>query len=350
MNRIELPPGPHNDDPNVIRFAASAFKPLGPNQPRLHHFIPKSFLKHFADDEKRVDDKRIVTIRLDEPDKPRTGTVRTTAAIKDFYTSNLKLLGDSVAFEVLLGDVDGAGVDPIKRLIAGYFMPPTTADREHLATWLAFLYVRGPHPRRQMEAINDLAFQQALTARTKEAKDLRRSAHGLKIKVVRHHNDYLAQMAELARAIHDLLIDRRFTVLQFPSDGLILSDHPITLDNREQTALRGIGVANADEIWLPLNRRTALLLHSYEEIPEQAMLSPFTIEDMNRRTIRQSFDEIYCHPDDVSNATAALITAELNQPLLMTDTRNASTDVDGVNTPPRRKRPNRYRFSDDPRR
>jgi hypothetical protein len=49
------------------RLVEEACKPLGPKDPRRHHFIPQFFLRRFA-----TDDGRIAVVSLDDPSKHTT--------------------------------------------------------------------------------------------------------------------------------------------------------------------------------------------------------------------------------------------------------------------------------------
>lgn len=101
---------------------------------------------------------------------------------------------------------------------------------------------------------------------------------------------------------------------------------------------------------MPLDRSTALILHSEELVGEIVIKAPaeHSVDDFNQVVISQASREVYCHPDDVWRLRR-LDLPDPDRPLVTVsggDWVKATTD--GVNAPPARKNHLRYRREDAP--
>jgi hypothetical protein len=74
----------------------------------------------------------------------------------------------------------------------------------------------------------------------------------------------------------------------------------------------GVGVATADEIWFPLDRGNALILHSNQLVGEKVTDSPstYTADQFNQEVISSSYQEIYCNEADLPQVAALLPRAD----------------------------------------
>lgn len=107
--------------------------------------------------------------------------------------------------------------------------------------WLGLLYVRGPNPRRMIEALGDLTikpelYYQFLFSNTKQdtpadtAIDLADVRKWLDdVDFIRHQNDYIRVMADLWPRIARVLQVRRWTLIKYLEPGILLPDNPIVL-------------------------------------------------------------------------------------------------------------------------
>ena len=129
----------------------------------------------------------------------------------------------------------------------------------------------------------------------------------------------------------------------------MLSDRPVLLYQKPENWMPdvGVGFATADQVWLPLNRQTLLILHNDAVVGDRVFDAPpgFSVDECNQTLIRQTAAEIYCHPDDLRRLEQ-LDLPPADRPLWSVmggDWMKGGTD--GVNKPPTRKRHRRFRRS-----
>lgn len=328
-------------------FARSVVRPIAPGDPRRHHYVPQFLLRRFANSR-----NLIATISVDDPSRPRITSVGNTAAITDFYSTISDEVGANVSVERLLAEVDGNASAVIEKLTSNAPLPVTDRERDALTLFLAFQKVRGPGHRRSFEALADWAMKAQLTMNEN------RTAHGGKpedeftryddVEFAEHQNEAIRSMLATVTPIAESLRQRLITIVRFGQPGVVLTDEPLVLYQRPgpQSGLMGVGVATADEIWLPLDRSTALVLHSDAGVGERVLHfqgQPAVLHDFNQMVISSSFNEIYAHPDDVVGVQS-LVLPERNRPLI---TVSGASDwvrgrTDGVNDVAERRNPRRF--------
>jgi hypothetical protein len=130
-----------------------ARQPFAKGDPVAQHYIPQFFQERFADDR-----GELLVVSIDGRDRRRRH-VKVNAVVNHLYTYVDEDVGETVAVEKILAQLDGDAVQPIKRLAGGFFFPPPPPDRGTLALWFAFLHVRDPFTRRKMEALADHGFR-----------------------------------------------------------------------------------------------------------------------------------------------------------------------------------------------
>jgi hypothetical protein len=154
-------------------------------------------------------------------------------------------------------------------------------------------------------------------------------------------------MLNSALRIAELLFARHIAICRVTDGGLLISDRPLTLYQSpgDSSPLRGVGFGTADEIWIPLNRRTIAMMHSHDQIGDRILNKDDapTAAELNAVMVANTFQELYCHPDDVADVLRLQLPGA-GRPLMAVhggDFIKGSTD--GVNRPPERQRPYRYR-------
>lgn len=362
---IRRPPLSAEEEAQARKFLAPMRTPLAPGDPRRHHFIPQSFLKRFADE-----NDQLAVLRLDDNESYDVTSITNVAVMKDLYTIIDEEIGETVMVERLLAHVDGKAKAAIDRLILGVFFPPSPPDRMSLAEWIALLAVRDPHSRRSNEALADHAFKLDLslvhdesTARARLRENMGREPTDTEVEemldavsdldsfeITPHQNDLVQLMLDAATQIMPCLFGRYTSVVRFDRNGLVLSDRPVVPYQKPVKRMPGFGVGfgNADEIWLPLDRRTLLILHSDPVVVDRILDAPpnFSIDVCNQQLIQQTTAEIYCHPDDLRRLEQ-LDLPDPDRPLFtVTGADWMRGGTDGVNQPATRKRHRRYRRID----
>ncbi len=154
-------------------------------------------------------------------------------------------------------------------------------------------------------------------------------------------------MLQLGLGATPFLLGRRWAVLKFPEPGLLLTDRPLIMyqNPENRSPVSGVGIATADELWVPLDRSTALILHNEELIGERIIYATpdYGIDDFNQALVSQAAREIYCHPDDLSRLGSLDLPAP-DRPLMNISGGSwIKAMADGVNAPPKRKGHRRYR-------
>lgn len=355
---VTPPPGiPPEYEQAVVEFVAKARSPLAAGDPRRHHFIPKFFLRRFADER---DQLNVVSL-AEGAGNPRPTAVTNIAVTRDFYTTVDEDIGETVVVERILALADAEASGALASLADGV-TPLTPKDRADLAVWLGLLQVRDPFSRRRNEALADQLFkmqmsidrnehEQATEPRAEvEDPDLPPMPLGPEdldsFEISPHQNQMIAAMLEIGMELGAFFATRFFTCLRFAEPGLVLTDRPLYLYRKPEhhNPYLGVGPVTADEVWLPIDRRTLLILHGDEVIGDGMRNAPadLSIDQMNQALVSSTYLELYCHPDDLGRLEG-LELPDPNRPLMEMSGGWLETDSDGVNSPPRRKRPRRYR-------
>lgn len=234
------------------------------------------------------------------------------------------------------------------------------------------LHVRTPAQRWHMEAMADQAIKLQLSlvqdeasahrfleewrddrATDAEARDLLRSLGDLDdLELVPHQNDLVRQMLDMGIRISTLLLARYWAVVKYPptGPGLALSDSPFRLVRYAENhhPMMGVGIGTADEILMPVDRHTMLILHSTPEVGERVIVADEHdhVGEMNQMIVDTAREEVFCHPDDLEGVSA-LQFQDPNRPLGQVSAGWPIAPTDGMNSSIKRRRHHRYRRVDD---
>ncbi len=231
--------------------------------------------------------------------------------------------------------------------------------------WMSVLHTRDPRRRRTLEAMSDQAFKLDLLVKSSpelireqflrkegrepaedEVNELVDLATSLQdIEITPHQNDLIVTMFDAALWTLPFYTDRSIKLYRFRDPGLILSDRPLVLTSPSATPGTGVGVANADEIILPLDRRSALVLGGYGTSGFEVVRTHDTerMRMINQLVVSNAVNEIYCNPEDESRLEG-LNFPDPDRPLFMiADAEAFPIRTDGVNATPIRKNPRRFR-------
>ena len=356
----DLEPEQANEVRALLR---NADRPVQPGDPRLHHYVPQFYLKRFADDEDRVG-----VIELAKPSRGhrRVNHVSKVAAIKDFYTIVHVDGHDTTVVENILGAVDGRAARVIPRIAYGV-LAPSDQDRFDFSLWLAFQNVRGPRTRRQLEAMGETVAKLEISMNTCErsvreflAKErgeepndddvdemLNRVRRGEGFEVVVPQNHAVSSMLQHGIDSGAFFFDRTWTLLRSDEPVFLTSDHPIALHQyaEHHHPFFGVGIATADEILVPLDRQTVPVAHHFDDFPTKVLrINVEEARELNRQILQFAYAEVYGHPDDVMQVESRDL-PKANRPVARVDGGPTSSIIlpDGLNAPPSRARPRRFR-------
>ena len=131
-------------------------------------------------------------------------------------------------------------------------------------------------------------------------------------------------------------------------EGLLLTDTGSFMVPGPSFRPTGTGMANAAELLIPLDRHNLLCMHSFEELDEAFVeldpgASPYLVRHFNNMLISAAYQEVFCHQTDYDHVLP-LAQSYVGGPLTgVQGSFSENLQVDGINTPPQRRSPRRYR-------
>jgi hypothetical protein len=303
-----------------------------------HHTVPAFYLRRFANSQNQlwVRDRR----------SPVPGLRKETdLAIRDFYTfQNIHGEPDG-RMEQVLQKVEGRAASALRRVTSAvtWGRPITPEDMTDLCIFTAFQVVRGLRRRREIELMSDLyvrimqlnapvgAGRRAIAAYRETLRDFRT------LEVTSNPNEHVSLMGKLAEPLSEHLLDRRLTVVELTEGALLTCDEPVvTVHDQEDTpdpvipqarprtrsrrrrgqreirhtrtliqiqSTQDRGLARAEEIVLPVGRRTLLVFsHPVAAMPSHLRMAPEESQaaatEVNKRLLAQAYFMALAHPDD----------------------------------------------------
>ena len=283
------------------------------SEPKRHHFLPKFYLRHFADHKKRV--------RMYESGRKKKAivtSVNNAAVQSGFYTVTEESGEESQKVERLLSLIEGQAKAAIERILKGKF-PPDPGDRNFLALFLALQTLRTPEHRRQYEVMVDYTQKVMLEGWTPDYVRERLMEKGLeptdeavaeiidvvenpdKYEFVPHQNEHIKIMLSVATQVAPVIAARAWLVGHCKTATFITSDHPVVWYSRptEMSRYVGVGIANAEEVYYPLDRHYVLALAPPGTLQERAIaLVKDNVLFVNSLVAGYSHKWVFQHPDD----------------------------------------------------
>ncbi|MCX4608693.1 DUF4238 domain-containing protein [Streptomyces mirabilis] len=278
---------------------------------RRHHTVPRLLLRRFADGE------RLVRVPLDGGEPMLVGVGDVTVR-RDFYSMRTEdgQLDDTV--ENLLSDLEGQAAPVIRKIIQERLWPLPVGDRAILGQWIAAQHVRIPAVRQANNEIFDQLTKIMVAAGGKP--EMRRlleeqsgepvtdeeveamwdemtdfNSYDAELSV----NDQMLMMGRSMETAYDAMMNRSWGLCRFERKTLLLSDHPVTLmRDPRQPEWRGVGLANAAAILVPIDRRAAIFMQP-PGIPDHELpASTRVARELNHRFAWNSRIELFHHPED----------------------------------------------------
>lgn len=237
---------------------------------RRHHTVPRLLLRRFADGE------RLVRVPLGGGE-PRTVGVGDVTVRRDFYSMRTEdgQLDDTV--ENLLSELEDQAARVIQKIIKDRLRPLPVDDRAILGQRIAAQHVRIPAVRRANNEIFDQLTKIMIAAGGKpEMRRLLEDHSGEPVtdeevdamwqemtdfasyEAELSVNDQMLMMGRSMETAYNAMMNRSWGLCGFERKALLLSDHPVTLmRDPRQPEWRGVGLANAAAILVPIDRRAA---------------------------------------------------------------------------------------------
>jgi hypothetical protein len=246
------------------------------------------------------------------------------AAQNYFYAVDDDEGGRSMAVEQALSELEGAAAAAIDRLLTEDF-PPTADTREAVAAFLGLQWTRTPRARDRTNQLTDAAARLLTQAHgpagfaavlreagqeitNEEAVELWQDlVSGTAFRVAAAQETHVRLMLEAGEAVAALFAGLPWQLVRFERRGLLTCDHPIGLWHHAEKQRRfGIGPVTAEEIWVPLERRTALLISAQWDDGELLEPSTRLARRINQIVVVGARRWLYHHPADTPTERLAL--------------------------------------------
>jgi Protein of unknown function (DUF4238) len=284
---------------------------------RRHHLVSKFYLRHFADG-----NDMITTVFL-PGDRSIVQNIGNASVQNNFYTGIGHNGQETDAAEQAFSLIEAPAADAWEKIGAGVWPLPDT-EREAVAGWVGLHLLRGGGNRSQMSELGtDMLNLEILSGgRARLRKVLREEgmphddasvdrewidlvADPLRVEAhPNHHLDYIAQMLPRVTA---MLLDRWWVLTSFQRRAIVTSDHPAcVVPNKRNTVLGlGTGIANADEIVVPVTRRHSLAMALRASLPQptpttdvhHAGVTAYSLYS-NSCTVNNARRMVFHHPQD----------------------------------------------------
>jgi hypothetical protein len=285
-----------------------------PGKPKLkthHHTVPRLLLRRFADG------KRIMRVPLDGSDPKPIGIA--DATVRNHFYSMQDAAGQrDDTIENLLSGLESQAAKVITKVITGGVWPLPVADRAVLGEWIAAQYARIPAVRQANNEIADQLLKIQIAAGGKPEVRRRLEAQGegpvsdeeveavwaeltdfsnyyLELPV----NDHLLTMGKTMATAYERMMARPWKLCRFEREKLLLPDHPVTLlRDASEPEWRGVGLANAAAIMVPIDRQAAIIMTAPGGRDGMFPVSAEVANELNHRFAWNSRIELFHHPDD----------------------------------------------------
>lgn len=276
-----------------------------------HHTVPRLLLRRFADG------KRIMRVPLDGS-APKSIGIADATVRSHFYSMQDATGQRDDTIENLLADLEDQAARVITKVIDEYVWPLPEADRAVLGEWIAAQHARIPAVRRANNQIFDQLTKIMIAAGGKP--EMQRLLEGQSDKPVTEEevealwqemrdfsgyeaelsvNEHIRMMGQSMAIAYGVMMDRSWGLCRFERKTLLLPDHPVTLmPDPRQPRWRGVGMANAGAILVPIDRRAAIIMEPPGEPDHDLPASAKVARELDHRFAWNSRMELFHHPDD----------------------------------------------------
>lgn len=277
------------------------------SEPKLHHFLPQSYLERFADEHRNlyVTDRVKGVVRRQSPE--------VTGAERDLYAIEDESGRRDRSVETALAElVDGPGQDAMRGIEAG--RPLTHDEINKLATFVAALYVQTPafreQNRRLGEEMHDWLRREGVEPATEPISDSDpyaqqlRAAGGVRtdellaaLNEMRserrpYQNDFVRLMVGLIPMVADSIFQLDWFIASAPvGKAFITGDAPLIIfPPPNQNPLIGVGLTTpGSQKIIPLTSGCALVMG--DQVPRPVVrhitLSRDVVRSINEAVVRR---------------------------------------------------------------
>lgn len=278
---------------------------------RRHHTVPKSHLARFADG------KQMMRVEL-PGDKRHPISIDDATVEKDFYLFKRPDGSWSDELEDQFGEIEGLAAESVREVVDDGVWPIPTEARANIAGWAALQYLRTPTQRRVSHEIADAGFKMMVAVGGKE--QVRRSIEHAEGRpatdqeveqswttltafddytVVPGNDLHLQVLGDLLEPTTAQFYDRGWQVVRFTRRALITTDAPVVLVRHPNSdPARGVGLASAGGVLVPLDRRVGLLMTLIGAPDNVVPGTTAWAREFNQRLAWEARRAIFHHPDD----------------------------------------------------
>jgi hypothetical protein len=279
---------------------------------RRHHTVPRFYLERFADERGRLG-------RVELPGERRQTVMVGDATVeKDFYLIEFKSGAKSDALEDALGQIEGDAAEALRVVVDERIWPIPDSHRWAVAAWVASQALRTPAQRQALDEIADTLLKLQVGAGGKPQirkllrdrlghepaeEDLENRWHALSdfdsYRVRPHQNSYLQNVLRMLPGTTAMFHDRAWTLVRSQRKALITCDNPVHLERaRGSLTGSGVGLATAEAVTIPLDRRVALVMGTIGGPDRQFPGTAYVTNGINLNTVWNSHRAIFHHPCD----------------------------------------------------
>lgn len=259
---------------------------------RRNHTVNKSYLRRFASE------TGILT-RVELPDGTRKSISISNATVrKDFYVLTLPNGTRTDLAEDAFSLAEAAATEGIRSPVDDRSWPIPPRARKDIAGWIALQYLRGPWLRQVSRKLADEFYSLGTPARTGTGQQpAPTSSKNIDDNTLLQLQLTIIQQ-NLAR-IAAMLCEKDWILGFYQRKRLATSDTPIILIPAEdQPDFLGVGIENAAEIHVPLDRRVGLAIGDAGTGDGRLNGSAKTALFINHAMLLNARRYIFHHPED----------------------------------------------------
>jgi hypothetical protein len=283
------------------------------SEPKLHHFVPQSYLKRFANERNQV------TVRSRDGSS-YTSNTRNVMAVMGLY----KVPQKPLTAEQTLGALEDEAKGVFDYIEESRTLPPSgSIERHTLALFMGVQLARDPDHVLKFEFVHDVLaavgdppidpgtmreyLERKVLGFEPEDTEVQGACDFVNASAIQPdfptREDAMQQRIDLMfdLAIHaaEHLKQRAWSLEAARHGELITSDRPVTIwaAPTPEDTYRGVGIHGADEIWLPIDRIRLISLRLTG--PERVRtLGPGRLKQVNTHIARHCTMLIASHPDN----------------------------------------------------
>jgi hypothetical protein len=260
---------------------------------RRNHTVNKSYLRRFADD-------RGLLTRVALPGHERIPiSVTDATVIRNFYVVTLPDGTETDEAEDLFGKVEAAAVTVIRSLVDDRLWPVPDTARTDIARWAALQYLRVPWVRQLGREIAEGFSNAGIPVRTGSGERVTVKMPADAIDELTGPRLHLDLIERQLAAVTEMLCQRNWIFSFYQRRTLATSDAPVVLHPAAgQPPGTGVGIANAGQVDIPLDRRVALSMGDASTGDLRVHGVTKTAIFLNGATARNARRYLFHHPGD----------------------------------------------------